>query len=134
MVSLHRGIDGRRHRGARLTKRVSNRVLGLVFAALLVCVAVSTLAATRIKGARETDGLASRAPSRKDVPSLSECPHCPGFHSCCRASALPSGKVQAVTAGIAPAHRTHGPCCWPLPGLLTIAGANPRPRHRSPGR
>ena len=32
--------------GARLTKRVSNRVLGLVFAALLVCVAVSTLAAT----------------------------------------------------------------------------------------
>jgi len=32
--------------GARLTKRVSNRALGLVFAALLVCVAVSTLAAT----------------------------------------------------------------------------------------
>lgn len=32
--------------GAKLTKRVSNRVLGLVFAALLVCVAVSTLAAT----------------------------------------------------------------------------------------
>ena len=32
--------------GARLTKRVSNRVLGLVFTALLVCVAVSTLAAT----------------------------------------------------------------------------------------
>lgn len=32
--------------GARLTKRVSNRVLGLVFAALLVGVAVSTLVAT----------------------------------------------------------------------------------------
>ena len=32
--------------GAKLTTRVSNRVLGLVFAALLVCVAVSTLAAT----------------------------------------------------------------------------------------
>ena len=32
--------------GARLTKRVSNRALGLVFATLLVCVAVSTLAAT----------------------------------------------------------------------------------------
>ena len=32
--------------GARLTRRVSNRVLGFVFAALLVCVAVSTLAAT----------------------------------------------------------------------------------------
>ena len=32
--------------GARLTKRVSNRVLGFVFAALLACVAVSTLAAT----------------------------------------------------------------------------------------
>ena len=32
--------------GAKLTKRGSNRVLGLVFAALLVCVAVSTLAAT----------------------------------------------------------------------------------------
>ena len=32
--------------GARLTKRVSNRVLGLVFAALLVCVAASTLVAT----------------------------------------------------------------------------------------
>ena len=32
--------------GARLTKRVSNRALGLVFAALLVCVAVSTLATT----------------------------------------------------------------------------------------
>ena len=32
--------------GAKLTKRVSNRVLGLVVAALLVCVAVSTLAAT----------------------------------------------------------------------------------------
>ena len=32
--------------GARLTKRVSNRVLGLVFAALLVCVAASTLMAT----------------------------------------------------------------------------------------
>lgn len=32
--------------GAKLTKRVSNQVLGLVFAALLVCVAVSTLAAT----------------------------------------------------------------------------------------
>ena len=32
--------------GAQLTTRVSNRVLGLVFAALLVCVAVSTLAAT----------------------------------------------------------------------------------------
>ena len=32
--------------GARLTKRVSNRVLGMVFAALLVCVAASTLVAT----------------------------------------------------------------------------------------
>ena len=32
--------------GARLTKRVSNRVLGFVFAALLVCVATSTLVAT----------------------------------------------------------------------------------------
>ena len=32
--------------GARLTKRVSNRVLGLVFAALLVGVAISTLVAT----------------------------------------------------------------------------------------
>jgi len=32
--------------GARLTKRVSNRVLGFVFAALLVCVAASTLVAT----------------------------------------------------------------------------------------
>ena len=32
--------------GAKLTKRVSNRVLGMVFAALLVCVAASTLAAT----------------------------------------------------------------------------------------
>ena len=32
--------------GAKLTKRVSNRVLGLVFAALLVCVATSTLVAT----------------------------------------------------------------------------------------
>ena len=32
--------------GATLTKRVSNRVLGMVFAALLVCVAASTLAAT----------------------------------------------------------------------------------------
>ena len=32
--------------GAKLTTRVSNRVLGLVFAALLMCVAVSTLAAT----------------------------------------------------------------------------------------
>ena len=32
--------------GAKLTTRVSNRVLGLVFAALLVCVAGSTLAAT----------------------------------------------------------------------------------------
>mgnify|MGYP000848733443 FL=1 len=32
--------------GARLTTRVSNRVLGLVFAALLVCVAFSTLVAT----------------------------------------------------------------------------------------
>ena len=32
--------------GARLTKRVSNRVLGLVLAARLGCVAVSTLAAT----------------------------------------------------------------------------------------
>ena len=32
--------------GARLTKRVSNRVLGLVFATLLVCVAASTLMAT----------------------------------------------------------------------------------------
>ena len=32
--------------GAKLTKRVSNRVLGLVFAALLVCVAASTLVAT----------------------------------------------------------------------------------------
>ena len=34
--------------GARLTKRVSNRVLGLVFAALLVCVAASTLVATLV--------------------------------------------------------------------------------------
>ena len=34
--------------GARLTKRVSNRVLGLVFAALLVCVATSTLVATLV--------------------------------------------------------------------------------------
>ena len=32
--------------GARLTARVSNRVLGLVFAALLIIVAASTLAAT----------------------------------------------------------------------------------------
>lgn len=32
--------------GARLTKRVSNRVLGLVFAALLAIVAISTLVAT----------------------------------------------------------------------------------------
>ena len=32
--------------GAKLTKRVSNRVLGMVFATLLVCVAASTLAAT----------------------------------------------------------------------------------------
>ena len=32
--------------GAKLTKRVSNRLLGLVFAALLVCVAASTLVAT----------------------------------------------------------------------------------------
>ena len=32
--------------GARLTKRVSNRALGLVFAILLVCVAASTLVAT----------------------------------------------------------------------------------------
>ena len=32
--------------GAKLTTRVSNRVLGLVFAALLVCVAASTLVAT----------------------------------------------------------------------------------------
>jgi len=32
--------------GARLTKRVSNRVLGFVFAALLACVAASTLVAT----------------------------------------------------------------------------------------
>ena len=32
--------------GAKLTKRVPNWVLGMVFAALLVCVAVSTLAAT----------------------------------------------------------------------------------------
>ncbi len=32
--------------GARLTKRVSNRVLGMVFAVLLVCVAASTLVAT----------------------------------------------------------------------------------------
>ncbi len=32
--------------GAQLTTRVSNRVLGLVFAALLVCVAFSTLVAT----------------------------------------------------------------------------------------
>ena len=32
--------------GSRLTKRVSNRVLGFVFAALLVCVAASTLVAT----------------------------------------------------------------------------------------
>ena len=41
--------------GAKLTTRVSNRVLGLVFAALLVCVAVSTLAATLAGRARETD-------------------------------------------------------------------------------
>ena len=34
--------------GARLTKRVSNRVLGFVFAALLVCVAASTLVATLV--------------------------------------------------------------------------------------
>ena len=34
--------------GARFTKRVSNRVLGLVFAALLVCVAASTLVATLV--------------------------------------------------------------------------------------
>ena len=34
--------------GAKLTKRVSNRVLGLVFAALLVCVAASTLVATLV--------------------------------------------------------------------------------------
>ena len=34
--------------GARFTKRVSNRVLGLVFAALLVCVALSTLVATLV--------------------------------------------------------------------------------------
>ena len=32
--------------GAQLTKRVPNRVLGFVFAALLVCVAASTLVAT----------------------------------------------------------------------------------------
>ena len=32
--------------GALLTSRVSNRVLGLVFAALLIIVAASTLAAT----------------------------------------------------------------------------------------
>ena len=32
--------------GARLTTRVSNRILGLVFAALLVGVAISTLVAT----------------------------------------------------------------------------------------
>ena len=34
--------------GARLTKRMSNRVLGFVFAALLVCVAASTLVATLV--------------------------------------------------------------------------------------
>ena len=34
--------------GARLTKRMSNRVLGFVFAALLVCVATSTLVATLV--------------------------------------------------------------------------------------
>ena len=34
--------------GAKLTKRVSNRVLGLVFAALLVCAAASTLVATLV--------------------------------------------------------------------------------------
>ena len=34
--------------GARLTKRVSNRVLGFVFAVLLVCVAASTLVATLV--------------------------------------------------------------------------------------
>ena len=34
--------------GARFTKRVSNRVLGLVFAALLVCVAASTLVAALV--------------------------------------------------------------------------------------
>ena len=34
--------------GARLTKRMSNRVLGFVFAALLVCVAGSTLVATLV--------------------------------------------------------------------------------------
>jgi len=48
--------------GARLTKRVSNRVLGFVFAALLACVAASTGRGRRARGGRG-GGCRARAPS-----------------------------------------------------------------------